>query len=47
MVTANSSTYKMMRVLGISTCREATYMTNSRGEIGEPWGMPTETGAKV
>ena len=22
-------------------------MTNSRGEIGEPWGTPTETGANV
>jgi len=41
-VTEKSSTYEMIGVLGISMCREATYMTNRRREMGEPWGTPTE-----
>jgi len=45
-VTAKLSTYDMIRVLGISIWREATYMTKRKGEIGEQWGTPTETGRK-
>jgi len=32
-----------MRPLGIDKWREATYRRKTRGEIGEPWGVPTET----
>ena len=44
MVKAKSSTLEIISDLGISRWREETYMTNSKGEIGEPWGTPTETG---
>jgi len=33
--------------MGISECRRETYMTNSSGDTGEPWGVPTETGANI
>jgi len=36
-----------MRALGISIYREATYVMNKQGKMGEPWGTPTETGANV
>jgi len=28
-------------------CRGATYRGKRRGEIGDPWGVPTETGEKM
>jgi len=32
-----------MRPLGIDMSRGATYRRKRRGEIGDPWGVPTET----
>ena len=39
-----SSTYETIRRLGIDMCRGGTYKRKSKGEIGDPWGVPTETG---
>jgi len=36
-----------MRPLGIDMCREATYSRKRRGEMGAPWGVPTETGEEM
>jgi len=36
-----------MRPLGINMCRGATYSRKSRGEMGDPWGVPTETGEEM
>jgi len=33
-----------MGPLGIDICRGATYKKNRRREIGDPGGVPTETG---
>jgi len=33
-----------MRPLGIDICRGATYKRKRRGEMGDPCGVPTETG---
>ena len=43
-VIENSSTYETMRPFGIDMCRGATYRRKRRGEMGDPWGVPTETG---
>ena len=42
-----SSTYETITPFGMSIWRGATYMRKRRGEIGDPWGVPTETGAGV
>jgi hypothetical protein len=46
-VRPKSSTYEIVRTRGMSTCSDDTYMTNRRGDMGEPWGTPTWTGRKV
>jgi len=38
------STYEIMRPLGIDMWRGATNRRKRRGEMGDPWGGPTETG---
>ena len=30
--------------MGIDMCRGETYIRKSRGEMGDPWGVSTETG---
>jgi len=35
-----------MTPLRIAECRGATYRRERRGEIGDPWGVSTETGAR-
>jgi len=42
-VIEKSSTYEIMRPLGIDICREATSRRPRRGEMGDPWGVPPET----
>src|ERR1700712_1088515 len=32
---------------GMLACNEEPYITNSRGEMGEPWGVPARTSAKA
>jgi len=34
----------MISPLGIDRCKGATYKKKRRGEIGNPWGVPTEAG---
>jgi len=41
-----SSTYEIMHPLGIDICRGATYRRKRRGEMGDPWGVPTEPGVE-
>jgi len=43
-VIEKSSTYETISPLGIDVCRGETYKRKSRGEIGDPWGVPTDTG---
>jgi len=43
-VIEQSSTYQFMRPLGIEMCRGGTYRRKRRGEMGEPWVVPTEPG---
>jgi len=33
--------------LGITGCSGETYITKRRGEMGEPWGVPTATSEKI
>ena len=40
---AKLSTQESMRPLGTDMCKGATDSRNQRGEIGDPWGVPTET----
>ena len=40
-------TYKIIRPLEIPKSSGDTYRGKRRGEIGEPWGVPTLTGAGV
>jgi len=44
MVIEKLSTYEIMRPLGIDICRGATYRKKRRGEMGDPWGVLTESG---
>jgi len=46
-VRAKSSTYEIIRPRGILKCSGATYRRKRSGEIGDPWGAPTLTGAGV
>jgi len=43
-VIQKSSTYETMKPLGINMCRGTTYRRKRRGEMGDPWGVPTGTG---
>ena len=43
-VIEQSSTYEIISPLGIDMCRGETYKRTSSREIGDPWGVPTETG---
>ena len=47
LVRAKSSTYERTKPWGREICKGETYITNNRGEIGEPCGVPTETGEKT
>jgi len=36
--------YQIISAWGIDMCRGENYNSQSRGEIGDPWVAPTETG---
>jgi len=36
-----------MRPQGIDMCSRATYRRKRRGEMGDPWGVSTETGEEM
>jgi len=36
-----------MRPCGTVMCRRRTYGRQRRGDIGDPWGVPTETGERM
>ena len=44
-VREKSSTYETIMPVGMRKWRGATYIRKERRESGEPWGVPTETGA--
>jgi hypothetical protein len=46
-VIAKLSTFDRVNRSGLMMCRGATYITNNRGEIGEPWVTSMETGVRV
>ena len=46
-VREKSSTYETMMPVGMRKWGGATYIRKRRGHSGEPWGVPTETGADM
>ena len=46
-VIEKSSTYEIMRPLGTDMCRGATSSRKRRGEMGDPWEVPTEPGEET
>ena len=40
---ARSSTKDMVLAAAVPLCNGATYSTNRRGDMGDPWGVPTAT----
>jgi len=40
------SKYEIIRYLGIDICLGASYRKKTRGEMGDPWGVPTESGER-